>query len=85
VPSLRKVGGISTDYQSRMADFDLACKLREEGLHSIVTPLARVRTFESRTNDDSELNVLKQRWPWLIGNDLYVRIDTRADAPSRPA
>jgi hypothetical protein len=54
-------------------------------LHSIVTPLARVRTFESRTNDDSELDVLKQRWPWLIGNDLYVRIDTRADAPSRPA
>ena len=85
VPSLRKVGGISTDYQSRMADFDLACKLREEGLHSIVTPLARVRTFESRTNDDSELDVLRQRWPWLIGNDLYVRIDTRADAPSRPA
>jgi hypothetical protein len=85
VPSLRKVGGISTDYQSRMADFDLACKLREEGLHSIVTPLARVRTFESRTDDDSELNVLKQRWPWLIGNDLYVRIDTRADATSRPA
>ena len=80
VASMRNVGGISTAYTSRLADFDLACKLREAGLHAIVTPLARVRTLEVERDHQPEQHVFKQRWQRLCGNDLYVRTDTRAGA-----
>ena len=76
VSAVKSVGGFSPEYATRWFDFDLMCKLRRHGLHSITTPLATVRTFDDEMTFDEE-ELFARRWGRLYGDDPYTRIDTR--------
>jgi GT2 family glycosyltransferase len=74
--AMKSVGGFNPEYATRWFDFDLMCKLRRHGLHSIITPLAMVRTFDDEMTFDEE-ELFARRWGRLYGDDPYTRIDTR--------
>ena len=78
VAALKFVGGFSPDYNSDLVDFDLACKLHEQGKHAIITPLATVRLFDELQMTDDEQKIFMSRWGRYIDSDPYTRSDTRA-------
>lgn len=78
--TLKRVGGFGSEYSSRWSDFDLACKLHQSGKHSVVTPLIRVRCFDSVVAKGSDCQRFENRWGRLVGRDPYTRTETRPRA-----
>jgi len=75
--ALKRVGGFGVEYSSRWSDFDLACKLHDIGKHAIVTPLVRVRSFDSVIAEGPDRHRFENRWGRLVGRDPYTRTETR--------
>ncbi|MFZ9780052.1 MAG: glycosyltransferase [Ilumatobacteraceae bacterium] len=80
--ALRMVGGFSPEYSGRTFDFDLACKLHQQQLHAIVTPLVAVRYLGDDAPTTDDLATFKRRWGRYAGRDPYTRIDTRMVIPA---
>jgi len=80
--ALRIVGGFSPEYSGRTFDFDLACKLHQQQLHAIVTPLVAVRYLGGDAPTTDDLATFKRRWGRYAGRDPYTRIDTRTVIPA---
>jgi hypothetical protein len=78
IDAVKRVGGFSPSYASRMRDFDLACKLHRAGMHSIVAPVVTVRSFDEQGVLDAEQATFAERWGHLYDCDPFTRIDTRA-------
>jgi glycosyltransferase involved in cell wall biosynthesis len=82
VDAVKSVGGFSTEFSTRLFDFDLAAKLHGAGLHAIVTPLVNVRTSADVRELVAERSTLAQRWGHLSGRDPFTRVETRALLPA---
>ena len=78
VAALKSVGGFSPDYNSDVVDFDVACKLHEQGKHAVITPLVTVRLFDELQMSDEDQKLFVSRWERYVDNDPYTRTDTRA-------
>jgi glycosyltransferase involved in cell wall biosynthesis len=77
VEAVKSVGGFSPDFTTRLREFDLAAKLRGNGFHAIVSPLARVRMFGDEQDMEHERVIFDLRWRHQYGQDPFTRIDTR--------
>ena len=81
VAAVKSVGGFSPDYSTRVMDFDLAYKLHRAGLHTIITPVVRMRCHDDPSRERAESDLLAMRWSHTYGSDPYTRIDTRLHLP----
>ena len=77
VEAVKSVGGFSPEFTTRLREFDLAAKLRGNGFHAIVSPLARVRVFGADQVMEHERTRFDLRWAHQYGQDPFTRIDTR--------